>query len=235
VSPRAKPILALAALGITFFGSLLLAAQYSPHPYDWRHAVISSLASPRDNPHAYLLACAGLAVSGLLLLPFASFLNDRFGPSAPNLTRWAGRFFRLAAICLTLSAVIVPGHYRVLGIGRTHEHFAQISAVAFCLALIFYFAALLRLPRQWTGLRVVVASLVLLPVTALAVSRLSLWLSYDFLSPKIYESIKASLWSSLALWEWIGAACIYAFLGVLTLGIYSPGVGSSSSDVSSSR
>jgi hypothetical protein len=211
------PIRVLIALGACFFGSLILAATFFPRGYDWRSTVISSLASPRDNPHAYWIACAGLAASGLLLIRFPFFLQKRLEPFAPKLTAWAGKLFLLGAISLTLSALIVPGHYRILGIGRSHEHLAQISSVAFCLSLILYFGATLRLPPSLFLLRVLAGFIVILPVTALAVSRLSLLLAYEFSSSAIYHAVKVSLWSSLALWEWIGAFCIYFFLGLMTL------------------
>ena len=212
------PVVVLIGLGVCFFGSLILAATFFPHGYDWRYNVISSLASPRDNPHAYGIACAGLAQSGLLLVPFVFFLKERLEPFAPKRAAWAGKFFLLGAICLTLSALIVPGHYRILGIGRSHEHLAQISSVAFCLALILYLGAILRLPPARFLLRVAAGFLVILPVTALTVSRLFLFLAHEFCSPAVYHAVKVSLWSSLALWEWIGAFCIYLFLGLMTLG-----------------
>jgi len=203
-------------LGAFFFGSLILAAAFFPRAYDWRYDVISALASPRDNPRAYWMACAGLAVSGLLLISFVFFLRKRLGPFAPRLTAWAGKFFLLGAICLTLSALIVPGHYRILGMGRSHEHLAQISSVAFCLALVLYLGAFLRLPSPPLSLRALAGVVVILPVTALMVSRLSLFLAYEFSSLMVYHAVKISLWSSLALWEWIGAICLYLFLGLMT-------------------
>jgi hypothetical membrane protein len=217
------PITALIGLGVCFFGSLILAATFFPHGYDWRYTVISSLASPRDNPHAYGIACAGLAVSGLLVIPFAFFLQKRLGPFAPKLTCWAGKLLLLGAICLTLSALIVPGHYRILGIGRAHEHLAQTSSVAFCLSLLLYFGAILHLPSSFALLRFLASIVVILPVTALTVSRLSVVLAYAFCSSTVFHTVKVSLWSSLALWEWIGAFCIYLFLGLMTLAW--PGVG----------
>jgi hypothetical protein len=217
-----QPIGVFVGLGACFFGSLIWAATFFPPGYDWRHTVISSLASPRDNPHAYGIACAGLAVSGLLLIPFAFFLQKRLEPFAPRLTAWAGKLFLLGALFLTCSALIVPGHYRILGIGRTHEHLAQITSVAFCLSLILYLGAILRLPPALFWLRVLAGFLVILPVTALIVSRLSLFLAYEFASPAVYHAVKDSLWSSLALWEWIGAFCIYLFLGLMTLENGSP-------------
>jgi hypothetical protein len=57
---------------------------------------------------------------------------------------------------------------------------------------------------------------VILPVTALIVSRLALFFAYEFYSSTDYLAVKASLWSSRALWEWIGAFCIYLFLGLMT-------------------
>ena len=211
------PVVLWVGLGFCFFGSLVWAAAFFPSGYDWRYTVISSLASPRDNPHAYGIACAGLAFSGLLLLPFPFFLQERLEPFAPKLTAWAGRLFLLGAIFLTSAALIVPGHYRILGMGRSHEHLAQICSVAFCLSLVLYFGVILRLPPSLVWLRVPASLAVILPVTALVVSRLSLWFAYEFASSMAYHAVKVSLWSSLALWEWIGAVCIYFFLGWMTL------------------
>ena len=211
------PVVLWPGLGFCFFGSLMVAAAFFPSGYDWRYTVISSLASPRDNPHAYGMACAGLAVSGLLLMPFPFFLQKRLEPFAPKLTAWAGRLFLLGAISLTLSALIVPGHYRILGMGRSHEHLAQICSVAFCLSLVMYFGVILRLPPSLVWLRVPAGVAVILPVTALVVSRLSLLFAYEFCSSMVYHAVKVSLWSSLALWEWIGAVCIYFFLGWMIL------------------
>jgi len=212
-----EPIIVWICLGACFFGSLILAAIFFPPGYDWRYNVISSLASPRDNPRAYWIACAGLAGSGLLLIPFAFFLQQRLKPFAPKLTAWAGKCFLLGAICLILSALIVPGHYRILGIGRNHEHLAQISSVAFCLSLVLYLGAILRLPPSLFILRVAAGFVVILPGAAFMVSLLSLFLTREFFSTTVYHAVKVFLWSSLALWEWIGAFCLYLFLGLMTL------------------
>ena len=117
---------------------------------------------------------------------------------------------------MTLSALIVPGHYRILGISRSHEHLAQVSSVSFCLALVLYLGAIFRLPPTRRLLRLAAGFVVILPVTALAVSRLALVLAYAFSSGVTYQAVRNSLWSSLALWEWVGAICIYLFLGLMT-------------------
>ncbi len=213
----AQPIVVFTGLGGSFFGSLSLAAAFFPHGYDWRYTVISSLASPRDNPYGYWIASAGLALSGLLLIPFVFYLRMRLSRCAPKLTFWAGCLFFLGALCLTLSGLIVPGHYHILGIGRIHEHLAQVSGVAFCLSLLLYLGAVLCLPPSFALFRLLAIAVVILPVTALTVSRLSLFLAYALCSSTVYRTVKASVLSSLALWEWIGAFCIYCFLGLITL------------------
>ena len=218
---RGRPVFIQGALililGAIFFGSLIWAAKLFPKHYDWRRTVMSSLSSPRDNPQGYRIACAGLAFSGLLLLVFPSRLQSRFRPFAPRLALWAGRFLFLGAIGLFLAAVIVPGHYRILGIGRSHEHFAQIASVCFCVALILYFGALLRCSITPHWIRAFALVAVFLPVMALVVSRLILMLSFKFASDAAYHAIRASLWSSLALWEWTGAVSLYSFLALMTL------------------
>ena len=193
------------------------AATHFPGGYDWRRNVMSSLSSPRDNPHGYRLASAGIALSGLLLLFFPRQLHIHFRAFARELSLWAGRFLVLGAVTLFLAAVIVPGHYRILGIGRCHEHLAEISSFALCLALILYFIAMLQLPASFRLARILSLFVVVLPITALIVSRLALLYAYEFSSVSVYRAVRASLWSSLGLWEWIGAVSLYCFLALLTL------------------
>jgi Protein of unknown function (DUF998) len=217
--PSAAPFALWLALGLSLFGGLVLAAHFYPRPYDWRRDVMSSLASPRDNPQAYGIACAGLALGGIFLAPFAVLLRQRLAYFAPATTRWAGRLLILGAVFLTLAALIVPGHYRILGIGRTHEHLAQIAGVALVVSMILYVRAALALPRPFALQRLVGLLLVAVPVTALVVSRLSLLAAGAFASPTVYRAIRSSLWNSLALWEWIGAIGIYLFLAMITFGL----------------
>ncbi len=213
---RISPRVLWVVLGLWFFGLTALAASFFPAGYDWQRVVISSLDSPRDNPHAYGIACVGLAGTGLFLLAFVRVLRDKLATFAPQTTRWAGGFFAAGALSMTLSALIVPGHYHVLGIGRMHEHLAQISATAFCLALVLYFLAVLRLPRTLKRIRLLLATITVLPVVGFATNRLLLLGTYAFSSAEHYRAMKAAYWSSLALWEWIAALCLYAFLGLMT-------------------
>lgn len=217
-SATGKPVAALIGVGLSFFGSLLLAACFFPRPYHWRQTVMSSLASPRDNPHAYGIACAGVAISALFLLPFPNFLHQCLARFSLRSVVWAGRFLFVGAIFLALTALVVPGHYRVLGVRRVHEQLARIGAGGLCLALLCYLRAVFRLPRSMFWLRAVAAIFVALPIAAFLLSRLALVYAYAFLATDIYRAATTSSWGSLALWEWLGASSIYLFLAMMTLG-----------------
>ena len=213
------PLALWLAVGLCYFGALIMASTFFPRHYDWERTVISSLGSPRDNPQGHWIAVAGLVISGLLLVPFEALLEKRLGSRAPKWTKAAGRLFLIAAICLLLSAIVAPGHYRILGLSRTHEHLAQISGVAFCLSLFFYLIAVLRVAGTQRWIRLASLLLVLLPLLMLLASRLALVAAYEFHATTAYQDIRASLWCSLALWEWIGSVCIYLFLGTIALGL----------------
>jgi hypothetical protein len=200
------------ALGLTFFGSLLLAAHYFPRPYDWRLDVMSLLAEPRFNPHGYLIACAGLALSGLLLLFFPRLLRHRSGPAAPRTTVVSGFFLYLAAILLFLSGIL-PGH--VPALGRAHEDFAHAYGVAISLAMLGYYAATLHLSARYQLQRLSGLPLIVLPLGGFIISRLSLMLPAAWFTPAGYNALRYSPWNRLALWEWIAALGTYLFLGLL--------------------
>ena len=219
-----SPATGLAGVGISFFGSLLLAACFYPRPYRWRQNVMSALASPKDNPHAFGVACAGVAASGLLLLPFVTILRARLDRFGPRSVRGAGRCLTAGGILLTLTALVVPGHYRVLGVHRIHEQLARLAAAGLCLALVGYLRAVFRLPRAWRWLRGCVLVFVALPVAAFLVSRLALVFAWACLPVDVYRAATVSSWGSLALWEWVGAGCIYLFLCLCTLGLPAGGV-----------
>ncbi len=200
------------ALGLSFFGSLLVAAHFFPRPYQWRWDVMSKLAEPKFNPQAYLVACGGLAVSGLLLGGFPPILRRRLGSTAPGAVRWSGRFLYLAAAFLTLSG-IVPGHISVLG--RWHERLAHVYGAAISLAMVGYFVAALRLPRSFAVQRQAGIFLIVIPLTGFLTSRLALGWGDHLLSAAAYRALKLNLWNSLALWEWAAAVGTYVYLGVL--------------------
>ena len=62
---------------LSYFGSLASAIFLSPMAYDWRYSVISHLISPRNNPKFHAVASFGIAITGLLIIPFAGYINRR--------------------------------------------------------------------------------------------------------------------------------------------------------------
>ncbi len=215
IAGRASPLKTWApyvALGLTFFGSLLLAAHFFPRPYNWRLDVMSLLAEPKFNPRAYGIACAGLALSGLVMLLFPRLLRARLASAAPRTTAVSGFFLYLAAILLFLSGIL-PGH--VPDLGRAHEDFAHAYGVAISLAMLGYYAATLRLPAQyqlqrWGGL-----PLIVIPLGGFIISRLSLMLPAAWFTTAGYNALRYSPWNRLSFWEWIAALGTYLFLGLL--------------------
>jgi hypothetical protein len=199
-------------LGLAFFGSLLLAAHFFPRPYNWHLDVMSLLAEPKFNPRAYGLACAGLALSGLLLLVFPRLLRPRLRANAPRTTAVSGLFLYLAAILLFLSGIL-PGH--VPALGRAHETIAHAYGVAISLAMLGYYAATLRLPARYKIQRLGGLPLIVLPFGGFILSRLSLLLPAAWFTPTGYDALRYSPWNRLALWEWIAALGTYLFLGLL--------------------
>ena len=209
----------LLGVGVSFFGSLVLAACFYPQPYQWRQTVMSALGSPKDNPHAFVIVCAGVAMSAIFLTRFPALLHSRLGTRFPRSVRWAGGCLKAGAILLFLTALVVPGHYRVLGVHRIHEQLARTAAAALCLALILYLRAVFRLPEAGWKLRWAAAVFVALPVAAFLVSRLMLLYTRICWPAPDYRAATVSVWGNLALWEWVGAVCIYLFLVMMTLGL----------------
>ena len=109
----------LVLIFLSFFGTLSLSASMFPNNYDWRYRVISSLLSPRDNPHHYRLAASGLALAGVLMLPFAEHLRRHLQSIAPRMAKMSAAAFTLGIVALISACFVVPQHlHETLGIRR---------------------------------------------------------------------------------------------------------------------
>ena len=62
---------------LSYFGTLAFAIFRFPEAYDWRNSVISHLISPRNNPEFHSVPSFGVAITGLLMIPFAGYINRR--------------------------------------------------------------------------------------------------------------------------------------------------------------
>src|SRR5207253_10938183 len=112
----------LALIFFSFFGTLTASAWMFPQNYDWRYRVISNLLSPRDNPSHYWMAASGVALAGLLMLPFAGYLQRYLGVIAPCAANISAGTFTAGIIALICARIVVPQHtHDAFGVLRLHE------------------------------------------------------------------------------------------------------------------
>lgn len=101
-----------------------------PDNYDWR-GVISSLLSPRDNPRHYWFAASGLALTAVLMLPFAEHLRRHLQSVAPRMAKMSAAAFTVGIVALISACFVVPQHvHETIGIRRLHELLGRTAADA---------------------------------------------------------------------------------------------------------
>ncbi|HEX4139158.1 MAG TPA: hypothetical protein VHY09_02345 [Candidatus Methylacidiphilales bacterium] len=210
--------LLLAALTTAYFGPLIYAVSSYPSGYDWRHTVISNLANPHDNPRSWRVAADGIAFSGVLLAVAGAEVRRVLRPLAPRWTLLASTFFLLGGTLLTVSALVNPGHYALLGLGKAHAKIARVASIALTLGMACNVPALLRLPAQLGAARAAAIFISAGPMTLFLLCRLLIPVLESHASPVWRAALHDSLPGSLAFWEWIGSATVFAFLAVVLLG-----------------
>src|ERR1700689_1519320 len=90
---------------IFFFGSLGISVALLPQAYDWRTMSISQLLYPRVNPQFHFIPAIGIALAGLLVLPFGGYVKRRLDRNSP-VVRAGAAFFAGGAICVILASLI---------------------------------------------------------------------------------------------------------------------------------
>jgi hypothetical protein len=216
---RLSALLLLAGVAVAYYGSLLYAARSYPAGYAWRHTVVSNLANPNDNPSAWRVAADGMAVTGILLALLGPDLRRSLRAYAPTWASWAGAFFVLGGTLLMVSALILPGHHALFGIGKAHAKIAQAAGFGFGLGMACALPALLRLPKNKAGIRAVAIALVVVPITLFLVCRFCVPATSARMTMEHGSFGEGPLLGSLAFWEWVGSISVYAFLALVTLGL----------------
>ncbi len=115
---------------ISYFGILGLAVWLYPEPYDWRYLSISKLLYPRTNPEFHYIASTSVAVSGVLMIPFAGYIRRRLSGAAPTAAIVGAVVFFGGCICLTLAGLIAshPAH-GTSRLPKLHEILARFSVI----------------------------------------------------------------------------------------------------------
>ena len=206
----------LTLIFVSFFGTLAASAWMFPHNYDWRYRVISNLLSPRDNPEHYQLASCGVALTGLLMLPFAAYLQRSLGAVAPRIAYLTAGSFALGMIALICAAVVVPRHaHELLGFRRPHEILGRSAAGFLAIGMLCGSWCAWKDRRGGSQRLFWVWSLVtLVPLTGLLCSEGLLLLTrlQPSIAAPIRRALRHSVFWHLGFWEWTGAVAVFVFL-----------------------
>jgi hypothetical protein len=208
---------------LSYFGTLVFAIFRFPEAYDWRDSVISHLISPRNNPEFHSVPSFGMAITGLLMIPFAGYINRRLRV-ASQLGANIGTFaFGSGVIWLILAGLIVSQrHHGTSSLPRLHEMCAHTAALsigtgllAFCACALkgYFIHAIGKKPYQ-RRLLISWILITLVPILGVVLSE-CLLLTMRGQLPWSYQIdlvLKNALFWHLAFWEWIGSAAVFLFL-----------------------
>jgi hypothetical protein len=97
----------LPLIWLSYFGTLTIAARLFSVAYDWRRKAISRLLYPRNDPEFHSIASLGIALTGLLMIPFAGYIRARLRSSAAITAEIGASTFGLGAFGLVLAGIVV--------------------------------------------------------------------------------------------------------------------------------
>jgi hypothetical protein len=183
-----------------------------PGGFDWVYAVISRLGSHRHNPEGARWLAGGLLAATMLLWPVARHLDPGPGP-------WGAR--RLPALALRAGLVggllLAVEGLLALDLSRVGRKAHEVLALGTFLCLYAGVVSLL-LQRGWqAGPGAWPALLVLLPLAAVGVSQLALYVGQRDLGwvNTAWREMGIPFWLSFAFWQWLAVAFLGLGLGLL--------------------
>lgn len=195
---------------LSYFGSLTFAIWMYPGPFDWRSRSMSKLLYPSNNPQFHTIGSVGIAMAGLLTIPFAGFIGRRLRTVSPLPAEIGALAFVAGAISLILSALIVLNSF-------LHETFARGAGICFGLGMLaFYLSVLTGLSapshERLAGRPIFLAwSLVVPPALLVLILRLLAAAHFQWSNP-LYRAIENRSFWQLGFWEWIGSTAVFLFL-----------------------
>jgi len=207
---------------LAYFGTLILARFGFSGTYDWRCRVISSLISPWNNPALHWIPSAGIAGTGLLMIPFAGYVKRRVRV-ASRLGANIGAFaFGSGVIWLILAALIVSQHHHAKSVlPGLHEMCARSSALGLDTGMLVFCSCAIKgyfipvIGNKAFNLQLLVCwILTTLPSIIVALSACFLLATYAHFgwSAAVYHALKNSVAWHLAFWEWVGSVAVFLFL-----------------------
>jgi hypothetical protein len=199
---------------VSYFGSLMLAIWLFPGPFDWRTKSMSKLLYPRNNPQFHAIGSVGLAVAGLLMIPFAGYIARRLRVNAPRLAQLGALAFGAGSVSLILASAIV--------FQPVHEVFARLAGIGLGLGILAFYRCALKgrsLISDQTSPRrplILTWSLIVLPALLVVMLRLLVSAHLQWSNP-VYRILESrSLWH-LGFWEWMISVEVFLFMLGATL------------------
>jgi ABC-type xylose transport system permease subunit len=189
---------------VSYFGTLVLAVLFFPGAYNWCDASISTLLYPRNNPEFHFLASIGIAVAGLLMIPFAGYINRRLRIASPVVANAGTIAFAGGVICLILAGLIVshPLHGRS-SVPRLHSILARTAALGIGMGMVMFDACAVKGHfNRATGKKLYRRSLIVLWSLAILPVILAV----------VFGPVLQTHFWHLGFWEWIGSASAFLFL-----------------------
>jgi hypothetical protein len=206
----------LPLIGLSYFGTLTIAAWMSSQPYDWRYKAMSKLLYPAYDPSFHYVASLGVALTGILILPFAGYIRRELSCVSVKGANVGSCTLALGAISLMLTGLIVshPVH-RISAFPWLHEALARLAACALAAGIVVLWTCAAKgyhsnRNPQWRWL-LVSWSMLTLPAVAIGVMRAAVGARLDWQNPIYQELSNRALWH-LGFWEWLGSAAVFLFL-----------------------
>jgi hypothetical protein len=203
----------------SYFGVLALAVVLFPGAYDWRTMSISKLLYPRLNPQFHYVAAIGIAATGLLMIPFAGYIQRRTRTASPVAVAVGTALFVAGCICL-IFAGLVSSHPLHGGspVPRLHERLARAAAIGIGVGIIIFNACAIKgyfhpatATKRYRRSLIVSWNLLTLPAILVVVLRLVMFARLPPLDP-FYQTWRRSIAWHLGFWEWVGSAAVILFL-----------------------
>jgi hypothetical protein len=206
---------------VVLFGALITGAALYPGSYDWRLRVVSHLISPMFNPQGYWIASLGLALSAVLVIPFAGYVARRLSQVNRGLASVAGVAF-MVGFLLFLS-VAVPQSTNPTHAARVfHEVLARGSVLAIAIGMFSCSVCAIKDRLRLLGgqqslrgaLTVIWSASTLLPIAILTIGagvKFGREAEQDW-AAQVHNHLQDSVLWRLAFWEWLGIVMLFVFL-----------------------
>lgn len=200
------------AITLVVLGIVTAFARF-PGGYDWAYTVISKLASTRQNPDGARWLAGSLLVAVAFLWPVARYLAHAFSPEGvlPRVSVTAFKVGLGGAALLGIEGTFVLEFSR--HVDKSHEAVALVTFLGFYGGVLGLFTHRIR----QASVHLPVALLVVLPLVAIGVSQLVLYVDQrdlGWVAPD-WRAMGVPIWLSFAFWQWLAVAFLVLGLGYL--------------------